>query len=296
MLKKVISGLVVFVLVIGLYSEGIGGESWWSKWWSKKETKELKKQGTEGQKAKSNKRLKPKIQRQVGTPTVQQLLDKVKANYSKIQDLKADMVATIERPGGWGYPIMASTITQEGKYYFKAPDKLKFEHPTEEKQTIIFKQQTKYIKDYEKNEVISYRMPWYLILDPIHLPFYFRLNEIIEKFDTKVIDNPQTDIWVIEAVPKASNPDDEYNYPNPNGKLWFYLNYEKGIITQIEGYSIPENDLLTFRAKIRDFVSLNDTWIPTKFTHTQFRTNVKEEITLSNIQLNTGIPDSEFEF
>jgi len=134
------------------------------------------------------------------------------------------------------------------------------------------------------------------LLDPDRFDFYWRLDEIVTKFDSRVIAHPETDVWVIEAVPKESNPKDKYNYPNPNGKLWFYISYEKGVITQIEGYSIPENDLLTFRAEIKDFELINNTWIPTKFIHIQFRTNAKEEITLINIQLNTGIPDSEFEF
>ncbi|MEW6607457.1 MAG: hypothetical protein AB1414_08395 [bacterium] len=291
-LKGLIGSLIVFGLVVGLYVSvnGMGGEPGGAR---------SKEQG-----ARKTERLKPKIQRQVGTPTVQQLLDKVESNYHKIQDLKANWnFKTWDSEFAKWLGIVGDLITQDEKFFFKAPDKLKW-IPPNELFTLVKKNNIEYrrmgdgwaVEATQDTPVRPTNLPWYTLLDPDRFDFYWRLDEIITKFDSRVIDNPEPDIWVIEAVPKASNPEDDYNYPNPNGKLWLYVNYGKGVITQIEGYSIPENDLLTFRAEIKDFELTNNTWIPTKFAHTQFRTNVKEEITLSNIQLNTGTPDSEFEF
>jgi len=295
-LKKVLVSLVVFVLIVGGVSmlQAMGEKS--------SQKAEVK--------AKSE-RLKPKLQApslksqaNSGTPTVQQLLDKVEENYHKIKDLKADYnVKTWDSEFAKFLGIIGDLITQDEKFFFKSPDKLKWIPPYKPK-TIVIKSNVEYSRVgtgmlftvTKDTPVKPSKLPWYTLLDPDRFDFYWRLDEIVTKFDSRVIAHPETDVWVIEAVPKESNPKDKYNYPNPNGKLWFYISYEKGVITQIEGYSIPENDLLTFRAEIKDFELINNTWIPTKFIHIQFRTNAKEEITLINIQLNTGIPDSEFEF
>jgi hypothetical protein len=132
------------------------------------------------------------------------------------------------------------------------------------------------------------------------------LDEIIEKFDTQVIDNPQTNIWVIKAVPKDKKPEyknhyihkDKYNYPHYDTRLEIFIDYNKGVITKIDDY-VPSVGRITWQGESQNFILINNIWIPTKFTTKQIKdlkVKVKEEITLSNIQLNTGIPDSEFEF
>ncbi|MEW6620181.1 MAG: hypothetical protein AB1422_12755 [bacterium] len=237
---------------------------------------------------KKNLPLRPK---QIGTPTVQALLDKVKANYQKIQDLKADMYSVTKKEGGWGYPLFKDTHIANLKFLFKPPDKLKYILNDEPESPTIIKNQTHYRK--VDGEDWIYKLPWYLMLDPDRLDFYWRLDEIMTKFDTKVIDNPQPDTWVIEAVPKASNPEDEYNYPVPGWLRYeFTMDFNKGVFTKIIAIGIKSGNVSSTR-EFSNFVLINDTWIPTKFVKTARAT---EEITLSNIQLNTGIPDSEFEF
>ncbi|MDI6736581.1 MAG: hypothetical protein QME42_10415 [bacterium] len=285
-LKSLVGSLVVLGLVFGLYVSlnAMGGVPFVQKTEDRGQKIEVKPK---------NERLKPKIQRQVGTPTVQQLLDKVESNYHKIQDLKADMVYTTEKPGGWGYPIMTDKITKAGKYYFKAPDKLKYEDPNDHQRDTVWKGLTEYCRQYHGANVPSTRFAWYFILEPDYLPFYWRLDEIILRFDCRVISNPQIDIWVIEAVPKASNPKDRYNYPLSRVGLEIYIDYEKGVMTKIVDFDAKTGEKDTPWCEIKDFKLISNIWVPTKFIKT---TEVTEEITLSNIQINTGIPDSEFEF
>ncbi|MDI6734956.1 MAG: hypothetical protein QME42_01970 [bacterium] len=296
-LKKVIGSLVVFGLIIG----GVGV---------------LQVMGGKPQKTEvkaKNERLKPKIQRQVGTPTVQQLLDKVEANYHKIKDLKADgkvkLVLTeeddmIKKVLG----IIGNLFIVNEKFYFKAPDKLKWSPPNPV-QTAIVKNQVKYSRMIgplgevvnKDTPVGSYRLPWYTLLDPDRFDFYWRLDEIITKFDSRVISNPQTGVWVIEAVPKISNPEDDYNYPEHGIRMEIFIDYNKGVIIKIDKYDM-DNQQICSRRESQMFQLINNIWIPTKFILTKFPIpkfrpeQTTEEYTLSNIQLNTGIPDSEFEF
>jgi outer membrane lipoprotein-sorting protein len=249
----------------------------------------------------------------VGTPTVQELLDKVKQNYHKIKDLKADTVAkatTTDEDALWIInKIFGGLLKVKAKFYFKAPDKIK-RVPEDEYLKTIMIGQIEYRRSgafgepvTETTPVRTFKLPWYTLLEPWNLIFYWRLDELITKFDTKVISNPESNIWVIEAVPKASNPEDIYNYPLPGGVIKFFIDYEKGVIIKFDDYG-PLHDGITNKAhtlaEIQNFKLLGKIWIPTKFIKTIFsekgNMETKEEITFNNVQLNTDIPDSEFEF
>jgi hypothetical protein len=304
MVKKVLVGLIVLeVLVCGVWLVGAKGvEQGATK--SKTEAKISANPSTSGQSV-TNERLKSKLQ-QVGTPTVQQLLKKVEANYHKIRDLKADHTVKIRDANlvdflnKFGLNIIGDLFILKVKFYFKAPDKIKYTKEGEVCPTII-KNNVEYERrgkggwgaEITKDSPVEGRKrPWYTLLDPDRFDFYWRLDELMTKFDSRVISHPETDVWVIEAVPKTSNPEDEYNYPLKDEKDRIFVDYNKGAITKIEIYGITLGRLSGY-SEIKDFQLIGNVWIPTKFVS---QGSTTEEITLSNIQLNTDIPDSEFEF
>ncbi|MEW6618762.1 MAG: hypothetical protein AB1422_05360 [bacterium] len=275
----------IAVICVLLCSSTIAqGIEWQWPWLKAKEQKTKQEKVVK----KKNLQLKPK---QIGTPTVQALLDKVKENYQKIQDLKADVAAKAECTPS---PPLPGLYTVNMKWYFKAPDKLKMVPPNEKRRTIV-KNNTKYTLHlrWGKWEIDSKPLYWYYLLDPGRFDFYWRLDEIITKFDTKVINHPEENIWVIEAVPKKSNPEDDYNYPLPRVGLEIYIDYEKGVMTKIVDFDAKTGEKDTPWCEIKDFKLISNIWVPTKFIKI---TESTEEITLSDIQLNIGIPDSEFEF
>ncbi|MEW6609880.1 MAG: hypothetical protein AB1414_20950 [bacterium] len=302
-IKKIMCSIAVMCVLLcsSTIAQGI---EWQWPWLKAKEQKTKQEKVVK----KKNLQLRPK---QIGTPTVQALLDKVKENYQKIQDLKADCNQKIwySEFAKW-LGIIGDLIEEDDKFLFKAPDKLKWIYDDPAISPTIIKNHTHYQKVGPEKKDWIYRLPWYFLLDPDMLPFYWRLDEIMTKFDTKVIDNPQTDIWVIEAVPKASNPKDEYNYPHPKSKIMVFVDYYKGVITKTDRYAdytnfhpdIPDGFRLIWRGENQEFMLISNTWIPTKFITTKFTIpkfrpeEVKEEIILSDIQINTGIPDSEFEY
>ncbi|MEW6620183.1 MAG: hypothetical protein AB1422_12765 [bacterium] len=294
-IKKIMCSIGVMCVLLGSSTIAQGIEWQWP--WLKAKEQKIKQEQVVKNK---NLPLRPK---QIGTPTVQALLDKVKENYQKIQDLKANWnFKTWDSEFAKWLGIVGDLITQDEKFFFKAPGKLKW-IPPENVLTVIVKDSTKYSKSIgewgapitEESSVGSYKLPWYTLLDPQRLfEFYFRLDEIITKFDTKVIDNPQPDTWVIEAVPKASNPEDEYNYPfSPRWGLEIYIDYGKGVITKIFDFDAKTGGDKDLASEYKNIQLINNIWIPTTLIKIGEGT---EEITLSNIQLNTGIPDSEFEF
>jgi outer membrane lipoprotein-sorting protein len=233
-------------------------------------------------------------QAESGTPTVGELLNKVKENYTKIEDLKADANFTV--------PIEEiGTVTQTAQFLFKASDKLKIEPEEDEDRATIIKSQVMYLKDTETGAVTSALQPWDINLHSYYLCFYYQFDDFQTKFDMEVI-GTSGNTYIIEATPKPSNPDNMFNYPPPNGKLKLYVEYEKGIITKIEGYDTYEDDRLCFKTKLEDFMIIDSAWIPTVFKKTVFipvddgEQEIMQELELSNVEINTGIPDSEFEF
>ncbi|MEW6608666.1 MAG: hypothetical protein AB1414_14675 [bacterium] len=291
-IKTIMCSIAVMCVLLGSSTIAQGIEWQWP-WLKAKEQKTKQEQVVK----KKNLQLRPK---QIGTPTVQALLDKVKANYQKIQDLKADVAVKLEsKPLPPMFPT--GVYSQKEKWYFKAPDKIK-EVPPNEKRTIITKNNTEYTLHlrWGKWEIDSDPLYWYYLLEPGRFDFYWRLDEIMTKFDTKVISHSEENIWVIEAVPKESNPEDDYNYPTgATVELW--IDYNMSVIKKINCWS-RRMERYTEQTEITDFELIDNIWIPRKFVKIQpplpkYRPDeTREEYILSNIQINTGIPDSEFEF
>ncbi|MEW6609084.1 MAG: hypothetical protein AB1414_16845 [bacterium] len=307
-IKKIMCSIAVMCVLLcsSTIAQGI---EWQWPWLKAKEQKTKQEQVVK----KKNLQLRPK---QIGTPTVQALLDKVKENYQKIQDLKADYQMKVRIPENMGdidllkqmLGIIGDLIIQDEKFFFKAPDKLKW-LPPKELLTVVKKNNVEYRRMgtgwggpvTKDTPVGNYNLPWYTLLDPDRFDFYWRLDELITKFDSKVISNPEIDIWVIEAVPKKSNPEDEYNYPEHGIRMEIFIDYNKGVIIKIDKCDM-DNQQICSRRESQMFQLINNIWIPTKFILTKFPIpkfrpeQTTEEYTLSNIQINTGIPDSEFEF
>ncbi|MEW6609055.1 MAG: hypothetical protein AB1414_16685 [bacterium] len=317
-IKTIMCSIAVICVLLGSSTIAQGIEWQW-QWLKAKEQKTKQEKVVK----KKNLPLRPK---QIGTPTVQQLLDKVEANYHKIQDLTADYQMKVRIPENMGdidllkqmLGLIGDLIIQDEKFFFKAPDKLKW-LPPKELLTVVKKNNVEYRRMgtgwggpvTKDTPVGNYNLPWYTLLDPDRFDFYWRLDELITKFDTKVISHPEENTWVIEAVPKASNPEDDYNYPR-GAKIELFIDYNKGVVIKINcrqhyypneeiSEDFPEGQL-TEQTEIKNFILINNTWIPTTLIKIQpplpkYRPEeVKEEYTLSNIQINTGIPDSEFEF
>ncbi|MEW6620185.1 MAG: hypothetical protein AB1422_12775 [bacterium] len=82
-IKKIMCGIGVMCVLLGSSTIAQGIEWQWP-WLKAKEQKTKQEKVVK----KKNLPLRPK---QIGTPTVQALLDKVKENYQKIQDLTAEI-------------------------------------------------------------------------------------------------------------------------------------------------------------------------------------------------------------
>ncbi|MCK5607762.1 Ig-like domain-containing protein, partial [Candidatus Pacearchaeota archaeon] len=78
-----------------------------------------------------------------------------------------------------------------------------------------------------------------------------------------------------------------------------YVDYEKGVVIKTEYYSKIGDKMYLYMIEDSDFIKIDNIWVFQKEKETLYRNLTELEhttvSTYSNIEINTGIPDSEFE-
>jgi len=100
-----------------------------------------------------------------------------------------------------------------------------------------------------------------------------------------------TGVYAIKSIQKDQEEDHPYQID--------YVDYNKGVITKTENYAKDGDYLCYFIIEYSNFVNINGIWgftTMTERTYDEFGNQLYETISsYSNIQLNIGIDDSEFE-
>ncbi|MFH1248478.1 MAG: Ig-like domain-containing protein [Candidatus Omnitrophota bacterium] len=180
--------------------------------------------------------------------TVDDIINKVNSNDSKIQDIKADITVTSNAP--FLPPTMQLKIWQKGE-----------------------KQKVEEI--YPESKV-------YIRPAPIASGEFISMGKEIVTYDAIT----QTYILKLKRVGQMEEYPYELNY----------VDYNKGIIYKVE--HIMKNGDYEFRfiREASNFIQLNDAWIFQKIVEITYDGQSKEryrtESIYTNIQVNTGIPDS----
>ncbi|KPK42442.1 MAG: hypothetical protein AMJ78_02555 [Omnitrophica WOR_2 bacterium SM23_29] len=182
------------------------------------------------------------------TVTIDDIINKVNLNDSKIQDIKADITVTSNAP------------------FLPATMQLK----------IWQKQDKQKVEEISPNPQVKIR--------PISSQILQMNREIISY-------NLSTDVYVIKS--KLIGQSEEYPYDLD------HIDYQRGVIIKTERHFKVQQDLENlYVIEYLDFLQFNDVWGFQKIKETMYDGNLKEEYYIikeySNIQINTGIPDSEF--
>lgn len=230
-------------------------------------------------------------------PTVEEILGKVVDNYAKIYDFKADMVLSSTLNG------QPFGETEYCRYYFKAPNKEKTESFTDSYRTT-------------KTEVI--------IIDGSNMYLIDAINRITQEIDflteagisgaqfnqmdihynipnflnnhTVTRDNAKTDfinlIIALDAIPKTQN--------NLYSKLELYVDYNKGLLVKSCLYKENESRQMKLLQTIETVETQrmpNGAWLPRKINKIPVLTsgNLIETATYSNLQINVGLTDLDFD-
>lgn len=230
-------------------------------------------------------------------PTVEQILQKVADNYAKIYDFKADM-------------ILSSTLngqpfgeTEYCRYYFKAPNKEKTETYSESSRTtktdiIIIngsdmhlinpvhniKQTVDLLADAGINSIQFSQMDLYY-----NQSLFLSQNTVSKNDSDSVLNNM---FVALDIVPNIPN--------NIYDKLSISIDYPKGVVNK---YSIYRKDTLGQLELVQETKAIesqkmpNAAWLPTKMTKTPNLTsgNLISVLTYDNLQINTGLTDSDFD-
>lgn len=230
-------------------------------------------------------------------PTVEEILQKVADNFSKIYDFSADAVfsSTLnDQPFG---------DTEYCRYYFMAPYKEKIEVYTDASRSV-------------KNEVIITSSGIMFLIDPVNkisqevdllseanisstqfhqMDLYYRQadflnNHTVTNNDTKTDFN--NFVVCLDAIPKSSN--------NLYSKLELYIDFNKGLLIKSCLYKEDENSqmkLLQVIEAVETEQMSNGAWLPKKMRKTPVLKsgNLIEVVTYSNLQINSGLTDSDFD-
>ena len=103
--------------------------------------------------------------------------------------------------------------------------------------------------------------------------------------------NPATNICTIRM--KLAGQTEEYPY------YIIYVDYDKGVELRSEYYTINGQDYMVFATEAQNLIQINGAWVFEKLLEITYGSQSLNELYLttnnySNIQINTGIPDSEF--
>ena len=237
------------------------------------------------------------ISYRINNPTVQEILQKVVDNYARIYDFKADMVLSSTFNG------QPFGTTEYCRYYFKAPNKEKTETYSESSRTtktdiIIINGSNMHLIDPVKNIKQQVDLLTDAGIDATQFNqtnIYYNPTLFINQHTiTKDNLNPDSNNMIItlDALPKTQN--------NMYDKLNIAIDYSKGIVTRYSIYrknTLGQLELVQETKAVESQMISNAAWLPIKMTKTPNSTsgNLISTLTYSNLQINTGLRDSDFD-
>lgn len=184
--------------------------------------------------------------------TVDDIINKVNYNDSKIQDIKADIYVTSNAE--FLPPTMQLKIWQKA-------DKQK-------------------VEEVSPTPQVKIRPPLETSTENVTMQ-----REIISC-------DPSTNVYTVKT--KRTGQTEEYPYQLD------YVDYTKGVTLKTNYYSKEADDTITlYTIEDSNFIQINDTWVFQRETKTLYKNLSEIEYSTtnvySNIQINTGIPDGEFQ-
>ena len=230
-------------------------------------------------------------------PTVEEILQKVADNYTKISDFNAGMTLSStldEKPFG---------ATDYCRYYFKAPNKEKTETFNDASRTV-------------KNDIIIISSTNMHLIDPIK-----NIKQTVDLLADAGINSTefsQVDLYYNQPLFLSKNAvskndlDTDFNNmiialdisPNEKNniydKLSILIDYEKGLISKFSIYRKNQTNILELVQETIavDFQKMpNDAWLPVKMTKNPNLTSGKLISTLiySNLKINQNLSDDIFD-
>lgn len=225
--------------------------------------------------------------------TVNDILNKMQENYSKIEDMKAEIITTTYMGTQIG------TMTQKMNYYYKKPDKIKIETIEPVKQTIIIIGENMTMKTADgKVSTMNLRQMMsgmgmnqqYFGTDITGMlkNYNITLNETL----TDRINN----IYVLDLMPKENTPSSSPMGAYMPSKMEMHIDYTKGISIRQKIYG--KDNTLMATTEVKDTRQIEGIWFPVVTQSTTFLPTgqqVKSDMRFENVQVNTGIGDGEFE-
>ncbi|MFH1562083.1 MAG: hypothetical protein ABIF11_01500 [Nitrospirota bacterium] len=218
-------------------------------------------------------------------PTPEEILFKVAENFSKIEDMKAKMIDFGTFTITTGTETIVRTFGPTERIFMqKKPDKVKITSVTGTPTTFILNGDIMYLLS-EEIGVYSQSMSDVLDIDISGLNLYSSPEKFMKGFNN-ILKDKIGDIYVLEITPKIDEP---------HGKTVIYVDYNKGVIMNTEVYDPDE--ILMVSTEVKEVLVQEDIYIPTKYLETKFLDEITmiTEAVFSDIELNTGITDSEFE-
>jgi len=220
-------------------------------------------------------------------PTPEEIFYKVAANFGKIEDMKAKMI-------DWGTATLINqnegTLTEtfgptERIFMQKSPNKVRIEIPS--KNTIFIINQN--IWYMQSPEIGTQKIDTSEVEDVFSSPLslYSPFSESKEGYDERIKEYKGEGIYVLEITPITKECKAE--------KIVLEVNYNNGVIVKTEGYDADGN--IVIRTEVKEIMLVNGIWLPTRYVETKFVDElvVATEAFLSEIAINTGISDAEFE-
>lgn len=236
--------------------------------------------------------------------TVEELVNRVKQNYDKIDDFKATLTeSTYSEKKGQEEP-------RKHTFYFKKPNKVRIDmfelegHPE-----IIIGQETTFRRD--TGEIRTIRIPWGVSFwKAARQRLNYELDVYLSKFDIQRIEKVTDEVYSIQIEVKdieVSLKEDLLKFADK-----IFVDYGKGAIIRKEGYNLGIGiDLqgklivyddtmfeLTNVTEFKDFVQVsNGAWFPMTIVRKEIEggiPKVTHTTTFSNLEVNIGIPDSKF--
>ena len=218
-------------------------------------------------------------------PTPEQILQKVADNYTKINDMTADMVNTITiHINGKPEKVNGPYIR---KSYQKSPDKSKIEDSINNSSYIINGNDV-YFED-PKSGLQSIRLDQDGIFDSSQINIFYETAKAIEKNIFKILNHEVKNGKNIYKVEMASK-----NENKVYKKMVFEINYEDGLLLKDDFYNAA--DFLLVTNEQVEYTTIDGIIVAVQVKETKYFIDGYTEniISYNNIKLNTGLSDSLF--
>jgi len=208
----------------------------------------------------------------------EEVLASVHENWAKIEDLQATITIVTQIPG------MEEPLQQEGKYYYKAPDKIRIDITAPSEQITVISGSTMTMKTGDRiNKINLAEMPGMPQTGATGMP---DPEKWMEDYHARVTDT-KDGVCIIEVIPREKN--DLYS------RMEMDVEYEKGIAKEMRIYDIDGN--LQSTTNYEKYTLLTGgAYFASKATTETITSHGKAAslIEYYNIQANKGITDEVF--